>query len=55
MLTNAGELAEVFDRDFGVTLPVDPAEVWDRLAFTSQPPDDELFRILGDEVDQAAL
>jgi N-hydroxyarylamine O-acetyltransferase len=30
-LTNAGELADVFDKDFGVTLPVDPDEVWDRL------------------------
>ena len=31
ILANAGELAEVFDRDFGVTLPMDPLEVWHRI------------------------
>ena len=30
-LANARELGDVFDRDFGVTLPVDPSELWGRL------------------------
>jgi N-hydroxyarylamine O-acetyltransferase len=31
ILANAEELSEVFDRDFGVTLPVDPADVWEKI------------------------